>query len=223
MNIEQPITREDKLGCLKQTRTTHPAFAQIGAYRTSGHSHLYGSDFNHNATIRIRVYESELVRSLSEDRYHGKRPLMEVELSEAQWATFVSSLNVGHGVPCTLRYNGKDVPGLPPPSSRVDQFKMEAGKECQESLKLLNGLLAKIDDMKLTKAKTAELKGPIEAAIMALTDRLPFVAQQFSEHMEEVVEKAKQEVHGYVTGVIAKAGIAALAEVPLQLEDKEKP
>jgi len=82
----------------------HPAYAQIGANRVSGGAYLYGSDFKHQHYITIQIHDSELHRQLSGDRAHSKRRLIEIAMSEAQWATFVSSLNQGGGVQCTLEF-----------------------------------------------------------------------------------------------------------------------
>lgn len=83
----------------------HPAYGQIGASRTYGGGRaLYGSDFRHNSSVTIRISESEVTRDLSRDWPHATREIVEVTLSEAQWATFVSSLNMGEGTQCTLAH-----------------------------------------------------------------------------------------------------------------------
>lgn len=212
--VEPTVTKKDD-----ETRVTHPAFAQIGASRTTGHATLYDSDFTHHATIRIRICESELVRSLSHDRHHGGRQYIEVELSEAQWATFVSAMNTGDGTPCTLRYlRGEQIASLPPPEDRSKQFAGEIDEHCQECIDNLTALRNKVDEMKLPKGKTEEIKKAINHAIMQLRSNLPFIAKSFGEHAEAVIEKAKQEVHGYAMGVITRTGLDTLgARPPLEL------
>lgn len=112
--IEEPVVTTEKWGSGEEIKTTHPAFAQIAASRVNGSTVLYGSDFVHYAAIRIRIHTSTQYRSLAHDRYHERENLVEVELSEAQWAHFISSLNMGSGSPCTLTsLGGKMVPGLP--------------------------------------------------------------------------------------------------------------
>jgi hypothetical protein len=55
-----------------------------------------------------------------------------------------------------------------------------------------------------------------------LASTIPFITKQFDEHLEETTEKAKAEIHGYMNGVIHRAGIATLsgpgAVMPLELE-----
>ena len=204
--------------------TEHPAFGQIVAVRTSGSRALYGSDFRHNAYMTIRIARSQLRRSLSYDRHHAREELIGVALSEAQWATFVSAPNVGSGVPCTIDHvQGARMPDLPDPASRVDQFRGEVEAKLQASLENLRTALKEIDEMGLPKGKAARLKQRIQHTYIQLASNLPYVAEQLGKHMEETVEKAKAEIHGYMTGVVQRAGLDALTNgvTPLQIEYKD--
>lgn len=210
--IEEPVTRTIEDGALKgRTVTTHPCYAQIGANRVNGGAVLYGSDFTHQGSIRIAIQTSELHRDLSYDRYHSDRTLIEVEMSEAQWATFVSSMNIGDGVPCTLtRRDGKMVPSLPKPTPRREKFNEEAAEACKEAFQAIDQLQQMISDTKLSQKQRDELAKTAERIRSSLNSSLPFVLDQFSEHMEEQVEQAKIAVNGYVHSRMTRAGAAAL-------------
>lgn len=109
--VEQPVVTDKG----DEEIITHPAFAQISASRVSGGTYLYGSDFQHHnyVTISIKLSESHQRKGSGRDWAFGREEILEVALSEAQWATFVSTMNVGDGVQCTLsRKNGSFVPGL---------------------------------------------------------------------------------------------------------------
>lgn len=215
--IEAPCTKTD--GGHHDTITTHPAFGQIGAYRTSGgHTALYGSDFNHNHYMTIRIARSELHRGLHRDWHHGRAEIIEIALSEAQWATFVSSPNMGSGVPCTIQaLEGRTIPGLPDPTNRSDQFRQEMKDKLARSVEKVANTLVELDGLGLPKGKTATLRDTLNGLLTELKSNLPFAAQSFEEHMEDTVEKAKQEVHGYMVGVLQRAGIASLANETLPL------
>lgn len=221
-DIEEPVTTTKRgPGGDDESVTTHPAFAQIAAYRVNGNTNLYGSEFRHNAYMVIKVSRSELHRNLHRDWHFDRDEIIEVALSEAQWATLVSSPNVGTGVPCTLqRLNRELVPGLPDPQSRVDQFKTELREKLAKSIDHIKDAIAGIDDANLPKAKAATLKGTFNHVLMELQSNLPFVADSFDEHMENTVESAKQEVHGYMTGLLQRAGLDAITNgrLPLQIE-----
>ena len=210
--IEEPVTSPSRHGIHdRDTTTTHPSFGQIGARRVSGHTNLYDSDFQHNAFITVTISRSELRRGLSYDRHHGKEELIEIALSEVQWASFVSSMNVGSGVPCTIQHIDRQyVPQLPNPGSRDKQFGEEMRRTVSESIKALNELSASVDALGLSQKKADALKMKIHVATSHLSNNAEFVASQFDEHMDGTVDRAKAEVHGYVSGVINRAAIASL-------------
>src|SRR3546814_5396409 len=80
--------------------------------------------FPHQNFVSIRICRSSLNRDLSNDWHYGKDQMMEVNMSEAQWATFVSSMNVGSGTPCTLAsVDGQPVPGLTLPTKTAKSTK----------------------------------------------------------------------------------------------------
>jgi hypothetical protein len=218
---EQEPTIEQRNDNLSDYVVHHPAFGQIGVSRVSGHATLYGSDFNHQHFMRVTVYESSLHRGLSNDRAHAGRSLIEVDLSAAQWAEFVSAMNVGFGPQCTLRYvKGEEIPGIASKDDRQKQFKAEALQDCHEALQALDELSATIDDLNLSQKKRAELAGKVSKARSRLTGSVPFVMEQFQEHMENTVQRAKVEINAYATHTVMRAGLDALganAATPIAL------
>jgi hypothetical protein len=191
----------------------HPAYAQIAASRVSGSAHLYASDFKHHHFVTVSIHRSVMNRSLSRDWPYAREEYIEVALSESQWATFVSSLNVGQGVCCTLRHrNGQTVPEIPPPSSRSDQFAEEAKKDAAEALAALAALAEQIDQTPMSQKAKASLLNHVHIARRKLNDSIPFVAKSFTEHVEGVKEAAKIEINAHVNAVITRAGLQAIAD-----------
>ena len=197
-------------------RETHPAFGQIAASRVSSTpgAALYGSDFDHGHYMTITIRRSEFDRSsLSSDYYHGTQEVIEVALSEAQWATFVSAPNMGLGVPCTIQYEaGKGyIEGIEPIEDRRTQFNREVAGRMQGAIDAVDDALG---DVTLTKKQRAVF----DRIKMALSDGLPWVAKQFDEHAETTVERAKMEVNAYITQALMRAGVAALNEgAPIEI------
>ncbi|RYD50519.1 MAG: hypothetical protein EOP83_23830 [Verrucomicrobiaceae bacterium] len=207
---------------------THPAFGQISVSRVSGDVHLYGSDFKHHGYVIVRVYRSKLDRSLSRDSHFADiRPVIEVAMSESQWATFVSSFNMGHGVPCTIQQiEGKAIPGIPFRDSK-DEYKREAQETLEDSIKelLKTRDLILANTSGLSKKKQDEMVAGINSAIQQLQSNFPFVMDSMAKFMEKRVEKAKVEVNAYVNGAIQRAGLDALERQgavvpPLSIEHK---
>lgn len=196
--IEEPVTRVEGEGANAKEVTTHPAFAEIQASRISGGKVLYGSDMRHQHYVAIRITPSKLQRSLSSDwAFAELGRYIEIAMSEAQWGAFITSMN-SKGAQCTLEYfNGKRVPQLPPPKSRGKQFRDEAAKSVEEALQAVEDAVKDIEATNLSTSKKKALIGQISRASSALQSSLPFVLDQFVEHMEEQVAKAKSEINGY--------------------------
>lgn len=210
-----------------ETIQTHPAFGQITVNRVSGARTLYGSDFIHHGFVRVAIYESEMCRAYSHDRpHHSLVPLIEVDMSEAQWGSFVSSFGVGMGTCCTLNVVGDErMPWLPyedRAARHFDEAKAKIDKVAADLQTLRDKIAAGVQG--LTKARQAEMLSAVESAITDLSSNLPFVAQSLSEAMEGRVEKAKSEVHAYVTNTVMRAGLGAIGrgDGPLLLERPEK-
>jgi hypothetical protein len=198
----------------------HPAFAQISVSRVSGQSVLYDSDFLHHSTMCIRIHHSKLHRSLGRDWHYGHDEFLEVELSEAQWCTFVSSPNMGSGVPCTLRHlNRERMPELPRPKSRVDQFSKEQDDKVQKAIDSLNGIIETIEGTKLSQKDKGSLKSRIDQVRSELTSNRQFMAEQFDRHMEKTEERAKTEINAYHTQMVSHLGMQALGHKNSPLYD----
>ncbi len=221
-NVQEPKERSEP-GPTGGTVSEHPAYGQISAHRIQGTQVLYGSDFLHHNCVRINISRSTLRRDLSHDWYYPHEELIEVDLSEAQWATFVSAMNQGSGPCCTIRHiDRKSVPELPDPKSRVDQFNKEVGEKLGGCLSEISDTLTHLDELGLPKGKAKAIREHLEHIQSELTCNLDFAAESFSKHAEETVEKAKTEVHGWMTNAIQRAGIAALqGHLPLAIESKK--
>lgn len=205
--VENPVTEEHRDG----TITKHPAFAQIGISRVTGRTNLYGSDFQHQHYITITICRSDLHRHLNRDWNFGQDELIKVALSEAQWATFVSSPNIGSGVPCTLtRLNGQLVPELPNPPSTDQQFRDEIAQNVAKLQADLKKLASEIDGP-IAKTKASEMRKRLERLADRMVEQTGFVAEQFDQHIERTVETAKVEINAYATSSIYRAGIEAMA------------
>lgn len=219
--IVQPVTEPHGDG----TKTTHPAFGQITVHRVQGATNLYGSDFTHHGFVSVAISRSEMHRNLSRDWHFARGEIVEVWLSEAQWATFVSSFNLGSGVPCTIASDhGEIVPGLPERKT----FKLYAEEASESMAETIAKLRALEENMvaatsKLSKKAQDEVMRSVRDAIATLTSSIPFVRQSFDQHIEEGVERAKVEVNAYMMNAVREAGLQALAtpQTPLLIEEKK--
>lgn len=209
--VEPTVTRDKWFGGADRKILSHPAYAQVSIHHVSGLSDLYGSDFTHQHYVTLSIKRSELQRDLNRDWHFEKEELIEIALSEAQYATMVAAPN-RQGVPCTLQmFDGKGIPGLPRrDSSRIpnEEFK----EKLSETVRTLKEQRDEIE--KATAGITKKLRGqilePINKAIREIEANTPFLVQSFEEHTETNIERAKVEVNAYVTSTIHRAGLAAL-------------
>ena len=183
-----------------ETRETHPAYAQISASRVSGHAVLYGSDFNHQHYVTISITPSELHRGLSYDRPHAllRGEIVEVALSEAQWAHFVSSMNQGSGTQCTVQHlHGKLVPQIPEPPDRKAQIVAEADEKMRDVQRQLAALDEELGELKLSTKQKDLLRrklGMIRQQLFAgEATRLAYGTDEAKEGRDSFLEKRPRQ------------------------------
>lgn len=197
---------------------SHPAFGQLSVSRVQGRSTLYGSDFVHHNCIVLTIAESELHRDLSHDWHHPTQSLIEVAMSEAQWARMVANPNQGGGTPCTIqRVDGKRRPDIPVRDVRPvyeQEFRDRLAAAVAEIDKAIADVEGEIGTSLSGKRKSA-LLGRLESLRMQVRNNLPFIATSFGEHMEGVVEQAKVDVAAEVAAQVQRAGLAALGAEPM--------
>lgn len=203
----------------------HPAFAMLSASRVSA-SHgvtLFDSDIQHRQTIRIRLHTAARGRNLNRDWIQGEDQLFEVELSEAQWASFVSSMNTS-GVPATLRWRAGagDSPDLPY-APRLGESMAEvrsATTKALANIKAARDAYEEAISQKLGAAIIRERRKTLHYAIENAEGSMVFAADSLSEHFEGVVQKARADIEAMVANKAVALGLTAgqaagLAELPM--------
>lgn len=205
----EPIVTPDSRG--DGVRLDHPAFGQVRVSRVSGHAVLYGSDFTHRSSVRLTIMKSQLHRRLNNDWPYANRELIEIEMSEAQWAAFVSSFNLGSGVQCTIRHiDNKAVPTFPL-RDEAGEFGREMSDQSKDALAALERAVEAVAAAKITKKDAEAILAGIRKAAQEIGVNADFVKECFDRHMEERVQKARTEIDAYFQNVILHAGIEALS------------
>lgn len=183
----------------------HPAFGMIGASRVSSTgTHLFDSDIEHKNLVMVRIYSATRKRDLNHDWIFSDKEFVEVILSEAQWASFVSSMNVGDGVPCTIRYlNGEVIPEFPHDPRLAHSMKetREAADRAFEQIKKAMAELEALDSKAGAPARREAIRN-LHSAIENAPANVAFAGKSLVEMTENVVQKARADVEAFV---IAKA------------------
>lgn len=213
--IQEPVETTDQHRRLTdQSRSfAHPAFGQIGASRVQGDTVLHGTDFIHHNFIKINITRSELNRDLSRDWHFPREELIEVWISEAQWATFVSTLNHGTGIPCTLVNVGREqMPELPrrEQTNVVDEELTALLKDMEATMTAAYEDIAGEIGRALPVKKRDAILNKIHAVRRKLGDSLPFMSKQFRKSMDRTIEHAKIEVEAHMHATVQRAGMAHL-------------
>lgn len=201
----------------EEERHIHPAYGQIQFSRVSGtNTAFYGSELPQDNYITMELYNSEIVRELTQDRYYPiNSPIIKIRMSSNQFSEMITSMNQGGGIPCTIeRINGQKVAELPIVESRKefvhrkfeDRMKMFADtirKQQQEAKELVKKKSLSKEDMRQLQMHLDWLTGEVERNI-------PFFAKCFQETMDEVVLEAKTEVENAIQHKIQVLGLTEL-------------
>ncbi len=215
----------------KQTRSTHPSFGLIGVSRvtSSRGETMFGSSIKHGSFMKLTIKRAEHVRSLATDWYHGREVLAEVYLSPTQFAEMITALNVGDGVPCTIRqtvnehnigeppFEGKGTIASQEFQDAVNEVVNDKTLYYAEAMEILNSgkPIGKKDRETIAKAFQYQKAG--------LTGTIPFLETQFTKQIDKTVLEAKGAVEAFVEHKIRQTGIEAIRHEVKLIGDGESP
>jgi hypothetical protein len=201
----------------------HPSFGVVQISRGHGGDiTLFDSSIKHNDTVTLTVMHAERNRGLHRDWINSKGHIVEVEMSNEQFAAMITHLNSGDGTPCTLRsIEGKRIPRaayVNPNTEFREEFNQEARGVGHALDAVVSDVEALLMDKRLSVGAVRSVLSRLKSVRQEIVANMPFVAQQFAEHMEHVVTEAKTEVEAFVTNTIHRAGLEAMRkEVGLSL------
>jgi len=167
---------------------------------------LFDSEHGHQHFIQLRINSAYRVRSLSHDWVHQDKELVEVSMTEAQWASMISTLNHGSGTPCTLGHILQQQPPIKP-TLADDRTSLFAGELNDTQTRIL-GRLDELMQGRLTKAQKHEL----DVIKSHVAGNAKFVAESFDKHMEHRKAKFQAEAEATMNATIARLGREALAQ-----------
>lgn len=206
----------------------HESYGMLGFHRTNGgHTNLFGSSIKHQSTIRMTLKKAVKERGLNRNWYYGKGQIVEIEMSQSQFAELITSLNVGDGVPVTIKWlNGQVMENCPEENKR-ELFE----KEFEDKMIALNNKLKTLTEEteRILSDKAAPKKSDKDMILnqirmlhQELASNIPFVASQFNEQMDKTVTEAKGEVEAFVMNKVHSLGIEGLKMEMLALNEGKK-
>ena len=201
---------------IETNKEKHESYGMISLNRSYGsEQYLFGSSIPHDNVITLTIREGEVDRTLNKDWFSGKRRLIQVNMSESQFAELITSFGQGDGVPCTLReVMGERKEECPFENKRM-QFENEIKEHIEEihsdTEKLIKEVAYLFNEKKtLNKAdkeKVIDLLNKINREIKSNT---PFIMSQFNEQMDKTVKEAKGEVEAFTQNKMHSLALDAL-------------
>lgn len=197
---------------------THESYGMVGFSRTSCRPgvNLFGSAIKHANIITLRIKQAKKERSLNEDRYYGGESLIEVAMSQNQFAEAITAMNVGDGVPCTIRRIGKTGVADCPEETVRQVFEQEFKQHCAEIVEAAAGLVSKagkiLEQKTVKKSELKELISVLRKLSIELNCNLPFVGSQFNDAMDKIVTDGKNTVEAYILHRLTELGTKALSK-----------
>lgn len=193
-------------------REYHPSYGTVSISRTSGgEPSLFGSSILHDQKISIRLSTASIERSLHYDTVMPEKLIAEIEMSQSQFADMITSMNIGGGTPCTIRWLRGT--GSVEPCPFVDkrrQFEKElsenidgAGETAQKLIQDAQEMLSRSKPM--TKAEKESLLSALSKLSTEIGSNRKFIYASFNEQMDATVKEAKGEVEAFMQGRILRA------------------
>ena len=220
------IISEDALG----TSYKHPSFGMLSFNRThGGHSNLFGSSIQHNDTIHMVLREGVVTRGLNDDWYVGEDEILEVEMSQSQFAELITSMNVGTGTPCTIKYlRGKGRIGEADFTNKRQQITNEFKESMNERMSDAKEFYDEVKELFATKKSIG--KGDREMILRKLANvtqgmesNSKFIFDQFQEQVDKTITEAKGEIEAFAQNKINAIAQQALVEQKEDILKLENP
>lgn len=212
-------------------RTTHPSYGTLLFSRTSsgGKTPLFGSSIQHRDTICMTLHHASIERGLNRDWIHGDKVIAEVEMSYSQFAEAITSMNIGTGVPVTVRWTEKD--GKIPPCdfvSKREQFEDEFKTQRKNATRVSEELIQEVTELfnqkgTLKKADKEDILRKLNKLKMDIGINTDFIVNQFNEQMDKTVMEAKGEIEAFYQNKVNAIASAALMEHRDELKRLDNP
>lgn len=201
----------------------------VGRVTGGGKEGLFGSSINHTNTISLKIGHGSLTRDLSSDWFHMEDRLIEVEMSTLQFSELITSLNVGAGIPCTIKFTKDDGHiNFKPLDNIVSTFKKEVKNKLSNVSRAMDGIDYKVSELlkksTINKAERLELLEMLTTITGTLRgSNIGFTADMFDEQIVRTMSEAKCEFEGFVLHRLTELGLAHLkGEFTQTIGTKEK-
>ncbi len=210
----KPTVTMGKMGSGEETIKTHPSYAALRINRVSGSKKLFASEVQAGSYIKLEILQNEEHWHLHQKWYYPHKPIIEIEMTHAQFAEAITSLNMHNGVPCTLtRLQGQKIEDCEDNDTNKDLIKADINKLSEGLVESMKALKTAFAELKLTKKEREPLAHQIDHLITELNANLPFITEQHQEQAEKLTSDAKIEVEAFINHRVVELGLDKLNEI----------
>ncbi len=185
--------------------------------RISGSTRLYRSNITNQNFVALRVYTAKDEDHFGSTRVYRDKEVVEVYLSANQFSELLTTMNMGEGVPCTVKHINcvrSDLSELDEQEKSAETasryFKESVAERVGKLDILLNKSRRTIEDAKASKKVKDELTTILYMLEQEIKANMPFYAQRFEEVAKKTVTEVKSEIDAFITGGVVGAGLKAL-------------
>lgn len=219
-----PTCEEDRVGqCDPHEVYRHPAFGIIRmTHPHGGKSTLFGSDVGHLGVVRISVHRAEMHRALNRDRIsHTIDPIVDFEMTHAQFAEFITGAGRGEGTPITLRA-APETPALPIPAierveEKHDLMRREIKDAAKQRLEHLENEVKRLDALiesgKTPKGELREIAANLKRLVEQTPGLFEYVIRSAEETLEKATSDAKIEVEAFIGAKAHALGLDSIQQL----------
>lgn len=187
-----------------ENQISHDSFGVVRFSRAtnSGERQLFGSSVKCSNTIRLEIAPAVYERGLHRDWVGGKSlPYIEVEMSQAQFAEAISSMNIGSGTPVTIiAKNGVRVEPFEE-ESKYEQFQNEFEEDMKDLQDTIEQAQKNIDELlgkkSVTKGDRELIKKHLNYIERQLRANIPFLYESFNQQVGKSLHEAKMEIEAF--------------------------
>lgn len=215
---------------MSNEKEQHPSYGilQISRATSNVPRNVFGSSIKHTNTIRMQLSKAYVRRDLSNDFYMTDDHIVEIEMSESQFAEMICSMNMGSGTPVTITWlRGEGMIEKCPYSDKRKLFESEFEDSIKKQNELVNQLMSQIEELlkkpKVGKTDLKEVMSLLQRLYGCMNKEKSFIYKQFNEQMDKTTLEAKGEVEAFIQNKMNQLMALAVANNYNELTDSETP
>lgn len=213
-----------------ETREVHPAYGKITITSPQGGKRkLFASNILHSSTISMVIETAELERKLGTEWVFGKKRVLEVEMTHAQFGHMIASIGNGSGTPCTFRYKESgemiSIPMIDETVTAEDALRNQFRNTISKTIEGIDARISEVTSImekgRATKSELTSILSTLKSTKQQIERNLPFYVDQFNEHVDEKTHDAVAQIEATIKQNLTQLGMESARNLLLSNENGE--